>query len=302
MLLATIMAAPIAPERRIAYYPWRPPTAVYPDRHKIAHFRDEQFPPTASSNERILMINLEGVFLSPGALMDMILPVARSVRSGVYGPTSLLVITSDDATIEFLESMAERHDLSLFVSPSSNKPLSEARPIGALTTTEADTLSLVRQSGGVVTSSRIADLAGIEPNAAVNRVTGLVRKRYLHRVSRSRSEGDTFVDLLSAPSAAEKPIRSGPDIKGILSSHGEFRIPEDVREGVLMLAAMQGSEPSEVLVQAWREFLTHHRELLDTDSKEVGRMIREQDTAGLATYAGRHARERAKQAVSRTKR
>jgi len=126
---------------------------------------------------------------------------------------------------QFLESMAERHDLSLFVSPTSNKPLSEARPIGALTTTEADTLSLVRQSGGVVTSSRIADLAGIEPNAAVNRVTGLVRKRYLHRVSRSRSEGDTFVDYCPRRPRPKNQLGPGQISKAFcpLTKNSEFQ-------------------------------------------------------------------------------
>ncbi len=301
MIVANTMADTAAIERPVAYRPWRPPTAVavYPDRHEVARRRNEDFPPTASGRAQIFMINLEGAFFSPGALMEMILPLAKSVRSGAHGPTALLVVTSDDGIVEFLEGLANRHDLSLFVSSSPNEPLSEARPIGALTATEAETLALVRSSGGAVTSSRMANLAGIEPNAAVNRVTGLVRKGYLHRVSRPRSEGDTFVELLSA---AEKSRGSRLDVRDLPTSHGEFRIPEDVREGVLMLAAMQGSEPGDVLVRAWREFLTRHRELLDTDSKEVGRMIREGDTAGLAAYASRHARERAKQAASRTKR
>jgi len=187
---------------------WRPPTAVYPDRHEIARCRNEDFPPTASGREQIFMINLDGAFFSPGALMEMILPLAQAVRNGVYGPTALLVITSDDATVEFLEALARRHDLSLFISSSANERMSEARPIGTLTATEMETLTLVRRSGGEVTSSRVANLAGIEPTAAVNRVSGLVRKGYLHRVSRSRAEGDAFVDLLSA---AETMSASAPE-------------------------------------------------------------------------------------------
>lgn len=243
------------------------------------------------------MINLEGAFLSVGALVDMILPLAQSIRSGIYGPTVLLVVTSDSATIEFLESLAQRHDLPLFVSSSPSTPLRQARPIGALTPTEEQTFALVRRSHGEVTSSRIANLAGIEPNAAVNRVAALARKGYIHRETRSRSEGDTFVDLLSA---AEESWQSLPGSQPV-PARGEFKIPEDVRESVFKLAAMQGSEPGEVLVRAWTEFLTRHCDLLDTDSKEVGRMIREGDTAGLAKYTGRHARERAKRAAPRNK-
>jgi DNA-binding MarR family transcriptional regulator len=284
----------------VAVRPWRPPTAVYPDRHEIARARDQEFPPTASGRYQVFVVNLEGAFLSTGALMEMVVPLAQAVRSGVYGPTALLIITSDDSTVEFLEALAIRHDLSLFVAPSPEKALSEARPIGALTATEMETLSLVRSSGGEITSSRIANLARIEPNAAVNRVSNLVRKGYLCRRSRPRSEGDAFVHLVST---AETTISAASlDPPGVPSSQPEFSIPEDVREGVLLLAEVQGSKPGEVLLRAWREFLSRHRELLNAESKEVGRMIRESDTDGLANYASRYAGDRAKQAASRAKR
>ncbi len=291
MALTTVLDRPVVPR------PWRPPTAVYPDRNEIAHNRNESFPPTASGREQVFLINLEGGFFSPGSLMEMILPLAQAVRNGVYGPTALAVITSDDSTIEFLEALAIRHDLSFFISTSANQPLSEARPVGALTATEAETLALVRQGGGEVTSSRVAILAGIEPNAAANRVSSLVRKGYLHRVNRPRSEGDAFVDLLSAAERTSNFKSSGPT-----TSEVEFDIPEDVRQGVLEIAAMQGSQPADVLMRAWREFMNRQREFLEKDSKEVGRMIREGDTDNLAKYASRHARERAKEASSRIRR
>ena len=299
MLVADVTLNMKVLDHPVAFRPWRPPTAVYPDRHQVARSRNEDFPPTASGREQVFMINLEGAFFSPGALIEMIVPLAQAIRNGAYGPTALLVITSDNGTVEFLEALATRHDLSLFISSSPNEPLSEARPIGALTATEMETLSLVRSSGGSVTSSRVAKLAGIEPNAAVNRVSGLVRKGYLHRVSRPRAEGDAFVDLLSAAENTSTAILDAPAVS---TSHREFSIPEDVREGVLLLAGMEGSTPGDVLLRAWREFLTHHRELLELDSKEVGRMVREGDTSGLATYASRYARERAKQVASRVKR
>lgn len=297
MLCVDTMAQTTVLDRPVISRPWRPPTAVYPDRHEIAHSRNESFPPTASTREQVFLINLEGGFFSPGSLVEMILPLAQAIRTGVYGPTALAVITSDDSTIEFLEALATRHDLSFFISTSANQPLSEARPVGALTATEAETLALVRQGGGEVTSSRVATMAGIEPNAAVNRVSGLVRKGYLHRINRPRSEGDVFVDLLSA---AERT--SNLKASDATSSEVEFTIPEDVRQGVLQIAAMQGSQPADVLMRAWREFMSRQREFLEKDSKEVGRMIREGDTDSLAKYASRHARERAKEASSRIRR
>jgi hypothetical protein len=295
MLCKETMAQTTVLDRPVIPRPWRPPTAVYPDRHEVAYRRNESFPPTASGHEQVFLINLEGGFFSPGSLMEMILPLAQAIRAGVHGPTALVVVTSDESTVEFLEALGSRHDLSFFISNSANQPFSEARPVGALTATEAETLALVRQGGGEVTSSMVAALAGIEPNAAVNRVSSLARKGYLHRVSRPRSEGDVFVDLLSAAERTSSSLNA-------TTSAAEFTIPEAVRQGVLELAAMQGTQPAEVLMRAWGEFLSRQRELLQKDSKEVGRMIREGDTDGLAKYASRHSRERAKEASARIRR
>jgi hypothetical protein len=101
-------------------------------------------------------------------------------------------------------------------------------------------------------------------------------------------------------SAAERTSNLKPS--GPITSELEFNIPEDVRQGVLQIAAMQGSQPADVLMRAWREFMNRQREFLEKDSKEVGRMIREGDTNSLAKYASRHARERAKEASSRIRR
>jgi hypothetical protein len=286
-------------EKPIEYRPSRPPTAVYPDRHQIAQYREQEFPPTATNWERIFCINLEGGFFSPGALMEMIVPLGQAVRSGAYGSAVLVVVSSDDGTIAFLEALAQKHELSIFLSPSPAAPLSEARPIGPLTTAELETYGLIRRVGGEVTSSRVADLAGIEVNAAVNRLSALARKGYVHRVTRSRREGDAFVDLLSA---AEQTGAATTEAKPVPTASEEFSIPEDIREGIRAVATIEGSNPGEVLLRAWREFLDRHRAIIDVESEEVRRMLKENDREGLAAYANRHNRERAKRAAARIKR
>jgi hypothetical protein len=286
-------------EKPIQFRPSRPPTAVYPDHHQIARYRNEEFRPTATNLDRIFSINLEGCFFSPGALKEMILPLGQSLRSGVYGSAALVIVTSDDAVIEFLEALAEKHELPLFLSAAPDAPLSQARPIGALTTAEIETYGLIRSAGGEVTSSRVADIAGIEVNAAGNRLSALAKKGYVQRVSRSRREGDAFIDLLSA---AEMSGSATTDLKHVPSGASEFIIPEEVRASVQVLARMQGFDPSEVLRRAWCEFLDRHRDVLDSESKEVRRMLKENDREGLAGFANRHNRERAKQAAARIKR
>jgi hypothetical protein len=286
-------------EKPVEYRKSRPPTAVYPDRHQMAQYREREFPPTATDWERVFCINLEGGFFSPGALMEMIVPIGQAVRGGVYGSAALVVVSSDDGTVAFLEALAQKHELPIFLSRSPDSPLSDARPVGALTTAEMETYGLIRSAGGEVTSSGVADLAGIEVNAAVNRLSALARKGYVHRVARSRREGDAYVDLLSA---AEQRIAATTDTEPVSTSTEEFTIPENIREAIRAVATVQGSNPGEVLLTAWREFVDRHRDVLDEDSKEVRRMLKENDQQGLAAYANRHNRERAKRAASRIKR
>lgn len=287
-------------EKPVEYRKSRPPTAVYPDRHQMAQYRDREFPPTATDWERVFCINLEGGFFSPGALMEMIVPIGQAVRGGVYGSAALVVVSSDDGTVAFLEALAQKHELPIFLSRSPDSPLSDARPVGALTTAEMETYGLIRSAGGEVTSSGVADLAGIEVNAAVNRLSALARKGYVHRVARSRREGDAYVDLLSA--AEQRIAATTTDTEPVSTSTEEFTIPENIREAIRAVATVQGSNPGEVLLTAWREFLDRHRDVLDEDSKEVRRMLKENDQQGLAAYANRHNRERAKRAASRIKR
>jgi len=287
-------------EKPVEYRKSRPPTAVYPDRHQMAQYRDREFPPTATGWERVFCINLEGGFFSPGALMEMIVPIGQAIRGGVYGSAALVVVSSDDGTVAFLEALAQKHELPIFLSRSADSPLSDARPVGALTTAEMETYGLIRSAGGEVTSSGVADLAGIEVNAAVNRLSALARKGYVHRVARSRREGDAYVDLLSA--AEQSVAATITDTQPVSTSTEEFTIPEDIRAAIRTVATVQGSNPGEVLLRAWGEFLDRHRDVLDADSKEVRRMLKENDQEGLAAYANRHNRERAKQAASRIKR
>jgi DNA-directed RNA polymerase subunit L len=143
----------------------------------------------------------------------------------------------------------------------------------------------------------VAGLAGIEVNAAVNRLSSLAKKGYVHRINRPRREGDAFVDLLSA---AQQNLSTADPQKTV--STNEFDIPEEVRKGVELLASAEGVDPREVLVRAWREFLEKHRELLNSESKEVRRMLRESNHEDLAAFVNRSARERAKNAASRIKR
>jgi hypothetical protein len=145
----------------------------------------------------------------------------------------------------------------------------------------------------------MAEMAGIEVNAAGNRLSALTKKGYLQRVTRSRREGDAFVDLLTA---AEQSGAATTNVKAVPAASEEFSIPDEVREGTRAVATIDGSDPRELLLRAWREFVDRNREVLDVESKDVRRMLKENDREGLAAYANRRNRERARQAAARLRR
>jgi hypothetical protein len=243
----------------------------------------------------VFCINLKGGFFAPGAIQDMILPVAQSLRSGVYGPAVLIIITSDEATVEYLEALAERYELALFVLPPST-PLRHARPVGTLTKTDAETLDLLVGHGGQVTSSQLAGLAGIELNAAHNRLRGLAHQGYVYRVERARreGEGDVFIDPRVA---AEVKTRTAPSGTKALPITGSIEVPTEIEAAVRALAEVEDTAPSELLAVAWREFAERHHEKLTQEFRKVADAVRDGKPNDLAAYLNRAARSRAEEAA-----
>lgn len=270
--------------------PWRPPTAVYPDRQEIARSRAADYPATTGPLPRVYLLNLEGGFFAPGALKDLIVPLAQDIGAGKHGDVVLMVATSDDATVDFLEGIATQYALSFFILASPTAPLSEARPVGRITSAEAEALDILRSAGGSATSGTVADAAGIELNAAVNRLRGVTQKGYAVRVARPRSEGDVFYDLrvavdrqLSSP-PAERPMQA-------------LRLPVELEASVRRLAAIEGKAPGELLLAAWHEFVEGHRDTLAAEYRDAAELMRREDGDGLASFAARDARHRAKRAA-----
>lgn len=275
----------------IEYRPWRPPTAAYPDRGQVAFFRERDFPATVASLPRIFCLNLEDGFFAPGALKDLILPIAQGIRGGAYGQAILVVASSDDGVIDYLEGLAQRYELTLFLLPGMSSPLADARPVGSLTPAEAQALELMKQAGGQATSSALAQLAGVEVNAAVNRLRGVSDKGYVCRVEKPKRQSDVFFDpLVLVDRRLSKLLISDPHTDHLES------FPSGLLEEVKTVAGTQGRPPGEVLIQAWREFATRHEAELGAESERVRAMISEDDRSGLAEYVNKSAKGRAQEA------
>jgi hypothetical protein len=166
------------------------------DKGLIAGWRDNLFPPTAmESGPTTFVVDLTGVQLTTGALRELIVPLGQRLRGGVFGDVRVVVATHDTDDAEIIGLLARQHELPLFVSVSASPDdVARARPVGAITATDVETLDELGRIGGSATVSVLANAFGIEPTAANNRLVGLARKGYVYRFERDRRKGDLFFD------------------------------------------------------------------------------------------------------------
>ena len=88
---------------------------------------------------------------------------------------------------------------------STYDDLEYAEPVGALTTSDHETLEHVFEAGGTVNGGDLAERVGIEKTAAGNRLVSLQKKGFVQRVERPHPVGDLFVDprsLVGGPTGA----------------------------------------------------------------------------------------------------
>jgi hypothetical protein len=157
------------------------------------------------------VIHLGGLRPTPGILND-VLEIGESVRSGRYGNFTLVVSSEDDATRSVLRDTAASKNVAIFLTKSPLR-LANAEPVGDLTAKDRETITLVLHAGGTVTAAALGEQLGIEQTTAGNRLVALQKKGFLQRVERPHPEGDLFIDPRSVrfgPIAAEdaKPTAS----------------------------------------------------------------------------------------------
>jgi predicted transcriptional regulator len=239
----------------------------------------------------VLAINIEGRLLSPGVLVEFVVPLGQAARARTFGPLAIVLCTSDEGTRDILRAIAESHNLALFVAPSPDK-LSEAEPLGPLTATEVETLDVVRRLGGRVTVANFAQATKLEATAATNRLVNVFKKGYVQRVERSRRDGVLFVDPRAA-TPSEDPADP---------TSGDFSLPEPMRRDVKALADMQGREPSAVLATAWQKFLSTQKDQLAADHRALQDAMKRGDKDELARLSKRFAKKQAQARAERLSR
>jgi len=177
---------------------------VWSDRSGASFLRDRYFPPTAVDRPTIAVLQLSAE-PTIGTLQEFLLPLGQRIRGGEYGQLFLVVRSDDEAVAGFVRYLSREYDLPIFVWSSPPGTDAAVSPAGDLTLTEEATIDALRSLGGASTPPQLADMIGIEPSAAGNRLVNLARKGYVYRVNRARRLGDIFVDPWAHRAGAEGP-------------------------------------------------------------------------------------------------
>jgi DNA-binding Lrp family transcriptional regulator len=267
----------------------RPWTTAFKERDDAAAWRKAVFPATVSQGCRIRIINFEDSRPEIGALEELILPVGQGIKSGAYGQLTLGIVSSDEPIVHYVEFLAEKHNLPLFVAPQLDKPLESSEPVGKLTSGEISTLEKVQELGGRVKSSELAKALGIELAAAGNRLAKLEKKGYLLRIPQSPREGDIYVDPRQALSVF-RSLESNQELSGY--------VPLEIRDAVTELAERQGRTPHEVVGEVWRDFFVRNQEELGQHFLRIGKLFDSGDQERLAEELGTDLDDWAEQAAT----
>lgn len=78
-----------------------------------------------------------------------------------------------------------------------------------------------------------------------------------------------------------------------------LRVPEATHSEATQMAALRGSSAGQLLADAWREYMEHHREEFAGDLEEVARLMRDGTLDQLAEFTSRNAEQRAAGAIER---
>jgi DNA-binding transcriptional ArsR family regulator len=227
-VMKTLDRAPAAPQLEV-----RAPGTAGPlvDATEMSRFL-ARWLPTSVSRPTVFAINLEGIYLSPAALRELLVPLGQAGRAGTYGELVVVICTSDAGTIDVARALAQANNLALYAAPSPQR-VGEAQPLGPLTPTEEETLEVLWRLGGHVTVASFARETGLAASAATNRLVSVLDKGLVYREERPRRQGVLFGD----PRAARQTDA----------------LPEELERELEAYVAMTGLTREELLIAAWHE-------------------------------------------------
>lgn len=253
---------------------------IVDDPQLIEDFQNDVFAASGVSTPTVVLVNLEGRFLTVSALYQLVVPLGQKVLAREYGDVSVVFATPDPATRESIRALAQTYQVPLFIAPGADR-LSEAEPVGPMTQGELETMALMRRLGGRVTVAQVAEATGLDSPAAANRLNSVVGKHFAYRLDRPKSAGHLYI----APWVAEQEDAPDPQ--------HDFDVPFGMRADVKALAALQGRAPDELVAEAVNTFIALHHDELKDDYAKMAQMMRTGDGEGIADYSKRFSKKKA---------
>lgn len=254
---------------------------VVEDPQLVDRFRDQLFAETGVRTPTVLLVNLEGRFLTVSVLYQLVVQMAEAARRPDLAALAVVFATPDAATRDSIRALAETYDVPLFVAPGVDR-LDEAEAVGRLTHGEHETLGLMKKLGGRVTVAQFANATGLDSPAAANRLNSLWTKHYAFRVDRPKRDGHLYL----APWVAETEDEADP-------TQGDFEVPFEMRADVKALAAMQGRAPDDIVTEALSTFIEQHSEDLRAEHAKIAELMNDGNTDALHEYAARFSKKNA---------
>ena len=80
-----------------------------------------------------------------------------------------------------------------------------------------------------------------------------------------------------------------------------IRVPGDVHEEAVQLAALRQQQPGQLLAEAWRDYIEKNREDFAADLERAAKHLRDGTLEDLANFASRNARARGHASAQRLK-
>ena len=68
------------------------------------------------------------------------------------------------------------------------------------------------------------------------------------------------------------------------------RLPDELYESARQFAALQGRQASDLLAEAWDQYLRDHRDQLAADLEQAAKLLRAGDSQALSKMVGSSAR------------
>jgi len=199
-----------------------------------------------------------------GVLVQLVRRVGLELGERNHGRVVMVFATSREPVREAVRALASSMDIPIYVAADAAS-IARAEPAMHLTPGKRLTLDAVAANGRA-TATVVADATGTTPVAAGNALSELHAQGLLLRYEGSGRVAHTYMH----PAAAQtRPLQT------------TVAIPQALSAEIAEIASMAGRDPEELIVQAWRDFMSRNASELADRYHVIAGQIRVGDREGL---------------------